>query len=518
MIRRIEIEAERLALQADLDAGKTQPARNKLGQFATPGRLADELVRHALTLMGKGCSIRFLDPAAGTGAFISAIQRNTSERERDAVCGYEIDPYYGVPTQELWRDQRVDFRLGDFTRTPPPSPGHRFNLIVANPPYVRHHHLESSDKKRLQTTSFEAAGMALSGLAGLHCHFLALTHAWMMPGALACWLIPSEFMDVNYGREVKRYLLERVTLLRIHRFDPTEVQFDDALVSSAVVWFRNTPPPTGHTVEFTFGGTHETPRVRSTIPSETLGKSEKWTRFPVSLNPIEYSTGVRLRDLFEIRRGIATGNNDIFILSPERVAELGLPESQLTPILPSPRYLETERVDADAKGFPQVARAGYLINCRLDEPRLRERHPSLFKYLESQREAATKGFLCSRRSPWYLQEERAAAPILCTYMGRGGAEKKPFRFILNRSKAVATNTFLNLYPTASLASRLEREPALLERIWRELNSLDASSMKEEGRVYGGGLHKMEPKELANVPVPALADLAPHYPVQTRLEI
>jgi hypothetical protein len=46
-------------------------------------------------------------------------------------------------------------------------------------------------------------------------------------------------MDVNYGKAVKHYLLSRVTLLHIHRFDPNGVQFADALVSSAVVWFRN---------------------------------------------------------------------------------------------------------------------------------------------------------------------------------------------------------------------------------------------------------------------------------------
>jgi hypothetical protein len=42
-------------------------------------------------------------------------------------------------------------------------------------------------------------------------------------------LIPSEFMDVNYGAAVKRYLLNKVTLLHIHRFDPHDVQFGDAL-------------------------------------------------------------------------------------------------------------------------------------------------------------------------------------------------------------------------------------------------------------------------------------------------
>ncbi len=66
---------------------------------------------------------------------------------------------------------------------------------------------------------------------------------WMRAGAMAGWLIPGEFMDVNYGRELKAYLLRQVTLLRIHRFDPAALQFSDALVSSAMVWLRNEPPP-----------------------------------------------------------------------------------------------------------------------------------------------------------------------------------------------------------------------------------------------------------------------------------
>lgn len=61
----------------------------------------------------------------------------------------------------------------------------------------------------------------------------------MSEDGIAGWLIPSEFMDVNYGKALKAYLLREVTLLHIHRFEPNNVQFDDALVSSAVVWFKN---------------------------------------------------------------------------------------------------------------------------------------------------------------------------------------------------------------------------------------------------------------------------------------
>ena len=100
-------------------------------------------------------------------------------------------------------------------------------------------------------------------------------------GGVAGWLIPSEFMDVNYGQAVKRYLLDRVTLLRIHRFDPNDVQFSDALVSSAVVWFRKTPPPQDHAVTFTFGGTLLNLMSRE-VSSSALAHEPKWTRFPAA--------------------------------------------------------------------------------------------------------------------------------------------------------------------------------------------------------------------------------------------
>jgi hypothetical protein len=94
-------------------------------------------------------------------------------------------------------------------------------------------------------------------------------------------------------------------------------------------------------------------------------------------------------------------------------------------------------------------------------------------------------------------------------MGRNLAKRdKPFRFILNQSRATAANVYLLLYPKPALARALAIDPMLGRQIWEFLNGIDAATLLGEGRVYGGGLYKMEPKELANVPAQAIADLLP----------
>jgi hypothetical protein len=360
--------------------------------------------------------------------------------------------------------------------------------------------LAAEEKSRLAELARGITNYSLSGLAGLYCYFLLLSHAWLARGGVAGWLIPSEFMGVNYGRQVKVYLLNRVTLLRIHRFDPKDVQFDDALVSSAVVWFRNDPPPPDHQVEFSFGGTLTTPALSRMVPVALLDSSSKWTRFPVSDERKITVHKTVLSDLFTIKRGVATGANEFFILSAAQAAEYEIPKEFLRPILPSPRYLEQDEIEADAKGNPVTEKPLFLLSCNLPEKVVRDSHPGLWRYLESGvREGISTRYLSTHRSPWYAQEDRSPASLLCTYMGRGGAKREsPFRFILNHSQAIAANVYLMLYPKPVLRSLLEQKPDLLRCIWQSLQKVPPEMLVRGGRVYGGGLHKMEPKELAGI--------------------
>lgn len=510
------LENERITLQARLDSEKTQADRNRLGQFSTPANLARDILRFGVELLGDRPPIRFIDPAFGTGSFFSALLHTVPEKRLEKAKAFEVDGHYGGPARALWKDWGLDLELADFTQAlAPAAETDRYNLLICNPPYVRHHHIGAGEKDRLQNAVRAACGVQINGLAGLYCYFLGLSHAWMQRNGIAGWLIPSEFMDVNYGEQVKQYLLDKVTLLRIHRFDPGNVQFDDALVSSAIVWFRNTPPLAGNEVEFTYGGTLNTPQVVRTVQSSVLREEVKWTRFPLS-DVRNGAAHYRLIDFFTIKRGIATGENKFFILTWDEIEQRGLPFEMFRPILPSPRYLPGDEIKSDQEGLPLLDRRLFVLDCSLPEDEVRKRFPRLWKYLEPGIGGVSERYLCRTRKVWYSQENRPPAPILCTYFGRSDAKSgRPFRFILNHSKSTAANVYLLLYPKPALARAMSRDPAVLRRIWEILNTLNPTTILDEGRVYGGGLHKLEPKELGNVDATPIAALVSELTQQSR---
>jgi hypothetical protein len=235
------------------------------------------------------------------------------------------------------------------------------------------------------------------------------------------------------------------------------------------------------------------------VPIETLRWSRKWTQFPGGDAAIERGE-LTLGDLFSIKRGLATGANGFFILSESSAKELQLPEQFLRPILPGPRYLTTDIIEALPGGTPDVSPRLYLLDCSEPEERIRSAWPRLYQYLQHGRARNVHAtYLTSRRTPWYSQEERPPAPFLCTYMGRANRGKHPIRFLWNRSQATAHNVYLVLYPQGRLRDALDAQPELQARVFEALRRINPSEVISEGRVYGGGLHKVEPKELAQIP-------------------
>ncbi len=520
-----EIELRRLGLQEQLNLLKTHEERNRLGQFATPTELATDMLLYAKSLLLSDVPIRFLDPAFGSGSFLSALLRTFPLTDINDVIGYEMDEVYTKQVIKLWSGVPLKLHQADFTRVCPPKDNcEKANLLICNPPYVRHHHLSKNDKLWLQKRVAQLIGIKLSGLSGLYGYFLCLAHQWMAKDCLAGWLIPGECLDVNYGQQIKEYLLKQVTLLRVHRFDAKDLQFSDALISSAVVWFSNTPPSALHEVEFTYGGTLLAPLASRSVPLQELKSNGKWSMYFGNIG-VHWHTEVDvdnrqtpmvnevhsklpgnreyvLSDLFEIKRGVATGSNKFFILTKEQTLSYGIAQKFLRPILPGSRYLPADEIKGDDEGNPLLENTYFLLSCYLAEEDVRIADPALWEYLQMGKASGVhNGYLCRHRNPWYGQEVRPPALFLCTYMGRQSRKKqRPFRFIFNQSCATATNVYLLLYPKPWLQKMLHDQPALARVVWHYLNTIPISTLVDSGRTYGDGLHKLEPGELSRIPV------------------
>jgi hypothetical protein len=63
-----------------------------------------------------------------------------------------------------------------------------------------------------------------------------------------------------------------------------------------------------------------------------------------------------------------------------------------------------------------------------------------------------------------------------------------------------------MYPRKKLSENFLRKPELIKTVWEMLNRMTPESLHSEGRVYGGGLQKIEPSELLNVEVPFFKDI------------
>lgn len=504
------VEARRLNRQLELDAERTAMERNQQGQFATPPALARDVMRFALGLH-PASRINFLEPSCGSGAFYSALLEEVpNNAEIRSAIGIEIDERFASLARELWADTGLEVLSGDFFTAPRPDPS-SVSLLIANPPYVRHHHLSAEQKSAYVARCQQELGIKTSGLAGLYIYFVLLSHKLLAPGAVSAWLIPSEFLDTNYGKALRRYLAERVTIKRLHRFDPEGTQFNDAMVTSCVLVFTNTPPSSTNLVEFSQGGTVSEPEERRLYPQSELSPSNKWSNLFSSSQKSRPVDHPRFDEFVKVRRGIATGSNNFFILPRARVEELGIQRGNVVPMLPSPRYLKQDVVLGDELGYPKVERPLAVINPTGSMEQIADSDPALADYLRSVDEKTLSSYLVRQRNPWYRLEKRDPSPFLLTYMGRGSAEnERPFRFILNHSEAIATNMYLMLYPVGALAIALETGQVEHESILNAILSISAQELLEGGRVYGGGLRKIEPKELAAMDASVIADLLPDF--------
>lgn len=457
-----------------------------LGQFFTPLELAEDIVHSAKMYFPNNPMV--LEPAYGEGVFFEALQNENVNCS--SFLGIEID-------STLNNHNSHNILNADFTQL---SPLNQFDVIITNPPYTRHHLIDKDEKHALFKRIEKETQIKLSGLAGLHCYFLLLADKWLKDDGIGVWLLPAEFLDVNYGEQVKKYLISNVQLVRVHLYDTNESSlFSTATVSSCVIVYQKTKrKDKQYDVLFTFGSSMRNPKMVNSISKEKLQASNRWSSlFHERHITIQNTDSSIISDFFEVKRGIATGYNSFFILSKREIEEKGLPIECFTPIVENSKSIKTSIIEYDEIGNP-LSLDKYVLNTDLSLEIIIKQYPNLYRYLQTGIEmGALNRYILKNRKIWYKQEERKPAPFLCSYISRDN-NTSGIKFIWNKGTAIATNNFLMLYPKDRLQRAIKESRVTYEELFEKLSNIDAITLYTQSRCYATGLKKFEPSELGNV--------------------
>ncbi|PZR07375.1 MAG: type II restriction endonuclease subunit M [Azospirillum brasilense] len=202
--------------------------------------------------------IHVLDPAVGRGELLVSILSRlvTKTSARILVYGFDTDGVVLAATQQrlaaafpqvelhLQRKDFLEYVLGQSSigRTPSlfdvPAEPIRFDLIIANPPYVRTQIMGADQAQKL------ASAFGLSGRVDLYHAFLIGMAQVLRPGGTAGIIVSNRFMTTKGGSDLRAELRNRFALR--HVWDLGDTKLFDVAVLPAVLLAEGR---NGHTLE-----------------------------------------------------------------------------------------------------------------------------------------------------------------------------------------------------------------------------------------------------------------------------
>lgn len=453
--------------------------RKKYAQFFTPFVVAQFMAKWVL---GNKQLRTVLDPAFGLGVFARAIRK----QNKDCIIkGFEIDETILKEANAIFEDESnisvflKDYMFNDW--------GNRYDGIICNPPYFKFH---DYDNKTVLKEMEDNLGLKLNGFTNLYTLFLLKSAYQLNQNGRSAYIIPSEFLNSDYGKLVKSYLIENKLLRYIIIFDFEENVFDDALTTASILLFANDKERAE--VEFINVKTlDDLQQVQTKILSYPRGMTTgafsfsdldpeiKWRAYYQKQNAMRFKHLVPFSTYGKVVRGIATGANEYFTFNKSKGEQYNIDRKYLLPcITKSADVAGSFFTQQNFEDLMQKDKNIFLLNAT-------EENESLAKYiLKGEEEGFNKRYLTANRNPWYALEKRPPSPIWVSVFNRNG-----LRFIRNEAEISNLTTFHCIYLNLFSEPKADLLFAYL------LTDISKDIFNDNRREYGNGLHKFEPNDI-----------------------
>ncbi len=546
--------------------------RKRLGQFYTPPEIVDLIVK--LTI--KDEKARVLDPACGSGSFLvkayhrlrelNGIPRDLSGALGETFHRQLLDQLYGVDINQFpahlsvinlavqnpkAKIDKVNVVVKDFFDLRPRQEtltGFRsmdaegkeqsvkipysFDVVVANPPYIRQELLGDSEKRKifdLVQDEFKdqlfvgqvknKKGIVLDRMSDIYVYFYIHALRFLKQGGMLGFISSNKWLEVGYGEPFQEFLLRNAKILYVIEFD--RAVFVDAEVNTSVVILQKEadaekrkenpvrfvrikrPVPQQDLLKLLDSEEDlEDDRIRLTVVKQRKLKPEKWNVYlrapPVFKKLISHPKMRPLGEVAEVVRGPTTGCNDFFILPKEKAEEWGIEPEFLVPCVSSPKKVKGLVIRPEDMDE-------YFFMC--DKPKEELKGTNALRYIEWGERLeveVTRGSKRGRiklpnvqtfqnRERWYSLPKLKTPEILFPRL-----VDERSRFLENLASSQTPHVFYYIYPKNNPKELL----AYLN------SSLAAFLIELTGRSYGGGVLELLIYEAERLPVLASGSGAP----------
>lgn len=454
--------------------------RKEFAQFFTPVEIAQFMSRW---LLQNQSVYSVLEPAFGLGIFSRTL---LEEKTNLQITGYDIDPTIYSSAQSLFSEnQNVSLVLQDYLQS---DWNKTYDGIICNPPYLKFH---DYDNITATTLIKDKLGYNLSGFTNLYAIFLLKSINQLNENGRCAYIVPSEFLNSDYGVAVKKYLIESKKLRHIIVFDFEQDVFADAITTACILLCAN--DPTNQSVSFSHIKTEqqlndleaclysESYTFDNEIPYTVIDQNIKWRNYYSEEQTQTYHNLVPFTTYARVSRGIATGANNYFTFNLSKAQEYHIPQFSLLPcICHCVDVRDSFFTDEDFDTLRDANKNVFLFNGQNNTDNF-----YIQQYIQSgEEQGINKRFLTASRSPWYALEKRPSAPIWVTVFNRDG-----LRFVRNTSRATNLTTFHSIYVNESHKEYTDLLYAYL------LTDTAHKIFDENRREYGNGLKKFEPNDL-----------------------
>lgn len=479
--------------------------RKALGSFYTDLRVVRFLV-------GWGDAVRpqaVMDPSCGDGRFLEAAACTSAVRR---LVGCDISDAALEESRARLRGVQpfsIELRSGDFFALPPEEV-EPVDLVVGNPPFIRFQRFEGESRRRALESALRL-GVRLSRLTSSWAPFVLHSMRFLRPGGRLALVVPAEITQTHYGLRTLRAVLDHFGSATLIAFERNF--FSDALEETCLLLAADRGGRCDHVRLLPLGSVEELPEAGDLAPlvgeevTVPLGQGHTMRFAEAFMSHAERTNWERLRrhpgirnlaSVAQVTNGYVTGDNEFFHRRRVEAEERGIPSTWLVPAVRNSRSLRGLYFTRDdVVALEERGVAHHLLAPR-EDLFLQSHRPVLDGLISEGEDRGTpQRFKCRSREPWWEVPGAQTAEVLVGYMS--GSSPKA---VVNRAGAVYTNSL------HGLRLRQDIEPELVALAF--YSSATLLSLEIEGRSYGGGILKVEPRELDRVllPLPSRGRLGP----------